>query len=148
MVAVTSPFRSRTNSEMTEPPPITREMVAAPEAEGERSSFEQGYREGERAALAAAEQRLAPARERLEESIRQIANLRQYLFRHAEQEMVKLTLAIAAKLVRREIRLDPDIVSTLVRISLEKVSQASTAHVRLPTLGLTPTYSSCRCGGL
>jgi flagellar assembly protein FliH len=115
-----------------EPTPVTRELVASSHAvEPERSSFEQGYREGERAALDAAEQRLAPARERLEESIRQLSSLRQYLYRHAEQELVKLSFAIAAKLVRREIRLDPDIVATLVRISLEKVSQASTARVRL-----------------
>ena len=33
--------------------------------------------------------------------------------------------------MRREVRLDKDIVSTLVRISLEKLSQASSARVRL-----------------
>ena len=113
-------------------PPFTRELVAPDPAAGlDRAAFERGYREGEQAAMAAAEQRLLPSRERLEESIRQLSKLRQYLYQHAEQELVKLAFAIAAKIVRREIRLDRDIVSTLVRISLEKVSQASTARVRL-----------------
>ena len=65
------------------------------------------------------------------ESIEQLATLRDYLYRHAEQELVKLSLAIAGKIVRREIKLDPDIVSTLVRVCLEKVSQASAATIRL-----------------
>jgi len=121
------PYRTAVESS-----PVTRELVPANHmAEAARTAFEQGYREGERAALAAAEQRLAPARERLEESIRQLSSLRQYLYGHAEEELVKLSFAIAAKLTRREIRLDRDIVTTLVRISLEKVSQASTARVRL-----------------
>ena len=99
--------------------------------DGDRALFEQGYREGEKAALLAAEQRLAPARKRLEESIQKLGTLRAEVYRRAEQELVKLALSIAAKVVRREIRVDRDIVSTLVRISLEKLSQATTAHVRL-----------------
>ena len=112
--------------------PVTREMVTERRVtEPDRRAFDQGYHEGERAALAAAEQRLTPARQRLEASIRELAALREQLYRSAEQDLVKLAFAIAAKVIRREVRLDRDIVSTLVRISLEKISQATTAHVRL-----------------
>ena len=100
-------------------------------AQAERAAFERGFREGERGAVAAANERLEPTRARLLESVEQVTALRQYLYRHAEQELVKLAFAIAAKIVKREIRLDRDIVATLVRISLEKVSQTSTARVRL-----------------
>jgi flagellar assembly protein FliH len=99
--------------------------------DSDRALFEQGYREGEKAALAAAEQRLAPARKRLEESVAKLGSLRSELYRQAEQDLVKLSLSIASKIVRREVRIDPDIVRTLVRISLEKLSHATTAHVRL-----------------
>jgi len=117
---------------MSIPEPVHDELVAASDAAAaERQAFERGYREGEAAAIAAAESRLAPARERLEDSIRQIASLKEYLYRQGEEELVQLSISIASKIVRREIALDQSIVATLVRISLEKISQSSKATVRL-----------------
>ena len=112
--------------------PFDGELVAASQvAQAEKASFEEGYRQGQRAGLAAAEQRLAPTRKRLEATIAQLSNLKQTLFARAEPEVVRLALSVAAKLVRREIGLDKEIVTTLIRICLEKTAQASAVKVRL-----------------
>jgi len=121
------PYRTMDSSKHS----ATAQQWVAAEAAAERVAYEQGYQEGERAAVEAAELRLAPVRQRLEGSIREISSLRPDLYIRSEQELVKLTLSIAAKILRREIRLDNDIVSTLIRISLEKLSQSSGARVRL-----------------
>jgi flagellar assembly protein FliH len=112
--------------------PSSREMVGSESRDDQgRAAFERGYKEGENAALAAAEARLAPARERLLATVQELSGLRRHLFLEAEKEIIELAVTIASKIVRREVRLDHDIVATLVRISLEKLSQATTSRVRL-----------------
>lgn len=97
----------------------------------ERAAFEEGFRQGERAGLASAEERVAPLSQRLEKTLRELDSLKRDLYIQTEQDIVRLVLAVAAKIVRREIRLDKDIVETLIRLSLEKASQASSFRVRL-----------------
>jgi flagellar assembly protein FliH len=52
-------------------------------------------------------------------------------FAHIESEVVQLTLSIAAKILHREAQVDPMLVAALVRIAIDKMSQASSVTIRV-----------------
>ena len=102
------------------------------EADGNRQAiFEEGFAEGQRAALTKAESLLGPARLRLEKTIQDIEFLQPHLYRQAEEEVLKLACAIGSKIVRHEVQVDRDVIATMVRLCLEKVSRAASARIRL-----------------
>jgi flagellar assembly protein FliH len=53
-------------------------------------------------------------------------------FAGVEAEVVKLVLAIAARVLHREVNLDPLLLAGVVRVALEKVAEDSTTVLRVP----------------
>ncbi len=53
-------------------------------------------------------------------------------FAGVEGEVVKLALAIAARVLHREAKLDPLLLAGVVKVALEKVAEDSTAVLRVP----------------
>ncbi len=53
-------------------------------------------------------------------------------FAGVEAEVVKLALAIAARVLQREVKLDPLLLSGVVRVALEKVAEDSAMVLRVP----------------
>lgn len=53
-------------------------------------------------------------------------------FAEAESEVVQLALAIATRVLHREVKLDPLLLSGVVRVALEKVAEDSTTVLRVP----------------
>ncbi len=53
-------------------------------------------------------------------------------FAGVEAEVVKLALGIAARVLHREVKLDPLLLVGAVRVALEKVAEGSTVAVRVP----------------
>jgi flagellar assembly protein FliH len=82
---------------------------------------EAGRREGEAAGRLAARQDLQPVFDRLGEAIQHVAALRPELRAQAESDLVKLAIAIARRIVYRELATDPDAIAGLARVALEKV---------------------------
>jgi flagellar assembly protein FliH len=95
----------------------------------------EGDREGRRAARAEleAEARASVGRERvrLVETVKQFQTLRERYFTEVEQEVVKLALAIAARVLHREAQIDPLLLTGVVRVALEKMSDRGGAVVRV-----------------
>jgi flagellar assembly protein FliH len=95
----------------------------------------EGDREGRRAARAEleAETRAAVGRERvrLVETVKQFQVLRERYFTEVEQEVVKLALAIAARVLHREAQIDPLLLTGVVRVALEKMADRGGAVVRV-----------------
>jgi flagellar assembly protein FliH len=58
---------------------------------------------------------------------------RQRYFIDVEREVVQLALAIAAKILHREAKLDPLLLAAAVRVALDKVTDNSTMELRVPT---------------
>lgn len=105
--------------------------VLAAEAERKMAdAFERGKREGrmegERAALA----QLDPVIQRLTRSITDAAAAGARLRREAEEDVVKLSVAIARRILNRELSLDPEAVLGLVRVALERVDAQEIHRVR------------------
>jgi flagellar assembly protein FliH len=96
-----------------------------------------GLREGEAAGRAKAAAELQPVIERLSRSIDEISSLRIRLRREAEQDLIRLALAIARRIIRRELAVDPDAIHGLVLGALEKLQGQEICRVRVH-----PTYAA------
>ncbi len=100
------------------------------QAEVERArqeAFQRGAEEGRRQAVAQLEGEFA----RLARAIEEAAGFKARLRAQAERELVGLALAIARRILRRELHVDPEAVLGLAKAALEKASMREVAAVRL-----------------
>jgi flagellar assembly protein FliH len=89
-----------------------------------------GLREGEAAAHVRATAEAQPAIERLARSIEDLAQIRARLRKQAEADTIKLSLAIARRVLRRELAMDADAMRGLVMAALEKLQAQEICRVR------------------
>lgn len=113
-------------------------------AEETRTSFEtgrvRGIEEGRKAEREAQAEELAAAKERAVRQtgklIEDFAKQRERYFRVAEQELVKLALAVAARILRREAAIDPLLLLGAVRAALGQIADLTEVRVRVPAADL------------
>jgi flagellar assembly protein FliH len=96
-----------------------------------RDAHAAGFREGEAAGRNKAAAEVQPVIERLSRSIEETAGLRAKLRREAEKDMVRLALAIARRVLFRELAVDPEALHGLVLAALEKLQGQDICRVRL-----------------
>lgn len=111
-----------------------------------RDARNAAYREGEAAGKSAATAEVAPVVERLARGIDDVAGLRPRLRKQAEADVLKLALAIARRVIRRELAVDPDALAGLLVAALEKLqgheilrARVHPSHVDLLRRTLGPT---------
>lgn len=92
-----------------------------------REAYQQGIEEGRRQAAAQLENETARAARAVEE----LAGLKPRLRASAERELVELALAIARRILRRELHVDAEAVLGLAKAALEKASLREVTEVRL-----------------
>lgn len=90
-----------------------------------------GMREGEAAGRNRAAAEMQPVLERMARTIEEVAALRSKLRREAEADMVKLAIAIARRVIRRELAVDPEALHGLVLGALEKLQVQEVTRVRV-----------------
>jgi flagellar assembly protein FliH len=98
-----------------------------------RAARDVGYREGEQAGLA---QERANSRAHVEQAVQELAaairdldKLRPRLRREAELDLVRLAVAIARRIVNRELATDPEAVVGIARVAFEKLRIQETVRV-------------------
>jgi flagellar assembly protein FliH len=79
------------------------------------------------------EERVAMERARVARVCEEFGKERARYFTDVESEVVKLALAIAARVLHRETSLDPLFLTAAVRVVLEKVADNSTMELRVPS---------------
>jgi flagellar assembly protein FliH len=98
---------------------------------------EEGELEGRRLARLELEAEMQSAvgreRERLVEAVRQFAAMRERYFAEVEQQIVRLALAIAGRVLHRETVIDPLLLMGVVRVALEKMADRSGVALRVPS---------------
>lgn len=107
-----------------------------------REAHAAGVREGEIAGRNRAGAEMQPVIERLTRSIQEIANLRARLRHEAEGDVVQLALAIARRVIRREVAADPDALRGLVMAALEKLRGQEISRVKVHASHVA-TVKSC-----
>jgi flagellar assembly protein FliH len=147
-VAATEPT-PRVNDAVAEAKPNPDELLQTARAEAERlvaeaqtraAEIERGARERGRAeALAQAQAQaqfelnraVEDLRVRLAGTLEELAVLRSKLTARAEQDLVRLALEIAKKVVQREVKVDHEVALTLARVALGRLHSRAGAVVRL-----------------
>jgi len=99
--------------------------------EGLQKGKEDGLREGLKAGGENAAARIEEMTRHYTDTLAEVAAFKDTLRAQVEKEVVRLSLAVAKKIVHREIHIDPTIIHTLVRVALERVSGKSVVTVRL-----------------
>jgi len=90
-----------------------------------------GHREGEAAGTARASASIEPVIQKLTRTIQDLAGYRARFRREAEQDLVKLSMAIARKILHRELAIDPNAILALVRVVLESIDAREVHRVRM-----------------
>jgi flagellar assembly protein FliH len=100
-----------------------------------RDAFEDGRREGEHAARIAAEAAnaasLAHERAGIVAAVHAFRDTRNQYFSGMEHEVVRLALAIAARVLHREVQLDPLLLAGVARVALDKLADRSGVTLRV-----------------
>ena len=120
-----------------------------------REAHAAGFREGEAAGRTQAAREMQPVIDRLSKTIDELSHLKAALRKEAEADTVKLSLAIARRVLRRELSIDPEALRGLVVGALEQIagpgtlprqgSPLSRAASFRPACRIPPPGASSRC---
>ena len=97
----------------------------------EREAFATGYAQGERAGLEAGNTRAEAMLRRLAGTLDELTTLRQTMIQQSERQLVELSLAIARRILRREVTLDGDLIIAMAHVALERLGDAGSTTIRL-----------------
>ena len=89
-----------------------------------------GRAEGEKTGAEAAVGALQPVLERFTSTIAELASYRARFRRDSEPELLRLALAVAKKILRRELTVDPHSLLGILKAALETINQAEVLCVR------------------
>ena len=96
-----------------------------------REAHHAGYVEGEAKGRLLAAEELKPVLARLANTILQMADARANYIRQTEADVVKLSLAIARRILYRELTIDQGALAGLVKAALEKLQSDVVARARV-----------------
>jgi len=96
-----------------------------------RALLDQSYADGYKAGIEEANRRADGLFERLEQAIAQESAEREELVKTVEEQVLMLCVAAAEKIIRHEIRTDPEIVARLIRLCLRRVRDRDEVTVRV-----------------
>ncbi|MBS1818582.1 MAG: hypothetical protein JSU08_11675 [Acidobacteria bacterium] len=128
------PAPAPTAAPLMTPPTVDAASAEPPRpsfAELEREAFMKGYAQGERSGAEAAAKRGEATLRRLAQTIEELAGLRTELVQKTERQVVELALAIAGRVLRREVTLDRELLVAMARIALERLGENVSATIRL-----------------
>lgn len=94
-----------------------------------RDAMVRGYSDGKAEGLAAAREECGEYLARLAELVRRARVDRETMVREAKQELAALAVAVAAKVIHREVTADPCIVLSIVEAALEKTGTVESVRV-------------------
>jgi len=99
------------------------------------SRLEQARRDGFASGVAVAnqeaDQELLPAIQKVACAVAELAQLRQNIREHATNDIVQLAIAIASRVVCREVAVDPDILAGLLRAAFSKLQSQEISRARV-----------------
>ncbi len=92
-----------------------------------REAFAEGLATGRQQA----EEQFRPAVQGLAETLETLARLRETIREEATQDLVHLAISIAARVIHREVAIDPDALSGLVQAAFSKLQSREINRVRM-----------------
>ncbi len=99
--------------------------------ERDQAAYRRGFEEGGAAERQQRAAQLETALERLARTVEEIAGMKPRLRQEAEGEVVKLAIAIARRVLHRELTTDPDALGGLLRSALDKLDGREVHRLRV-----------------
>jgi flagellar assembly protein FliH len=96
----------------------------------DQKSYDRGLADGEARVRAAFEKSLADVRGEISLALRQFTAQRETYFSRVELEVVQLALSIARKILHREAKIDPLLLTGVVRVALESLNDGTQVRMR------------------
>ena len=100
-------------------------------AEIEKEAYEKGFSEGERAGRETGEKMVEAVLKQYTQTLEELKGLRRTLLTGSEREVVRLSLEVAKKVVKREVSIDEELILALVKVALSRLSDQSVMTVRV-----------------
>lgn len=97
----------------------------------ERDAFTKGYAQGERAGAEAAAARGEAMLRRLARTLDELALLRGEMIEKSERQLVQLAMAIARRIIFRELTVDRTLLSAMARVALDRLGESASATIRV-----------------
>ncbi len=105
---------------------IKREMEARAQA-----AYQQGFAAGQASGIQQASERIEPAAAALNRIVAELTSVRKKFRADAEQDTVALAIAIARRVLHRELATDPEAILGLVMAAFQKLNARETQRLRL-----------------
>ena len=130
--AAGAPARPRQTEQGKALVPEARASELQREAEaGARAAYQQGQAAGEASAMQRAQQKLDPVLKSFNAVIAELATMRKRTRAEAEEDAMRLAIAIARRVLYRELSTDPEAILGLVKAAFEKLNARETHRLRL-----------------
>jgi flagellar assembly protein FliH len=96
-----------------------------------KEAYQRGLSEGHKIGREQAAAELEPLMDRLARSLADLATVRSRVRKTAESDLLKLAIAVARRVIHRELTLDPGSIEGLIRVALEKLESRELCRVRV-----------------
>jgi len=96
-----------------------------------RQAYQQGYAAGEQAGAQQAAARIEPVMHKLAGAIQELAALRRRVRMDAEEDAVRLVVAVARRVLHRELAVDPEALLGIVKAAFERIDAREIHCVRV-----------------
>jgi flagellar assembly protein FliH len=128
-----NPVESNQNDSAAAREPGAQALAVSPETLQTQlvHAYDAGVQEGELRARAQHEQSLLQEKALIAEALKKFETEVAEYYSRIEMEVVKLALAISAKILHREAQVDPMLVAALVRVALDKLHKNTRSVVRV-----------------
>ena len=97
----------------------------------ERDTFAKGYAQGERAGAEVASTQADALLRRLTQAIEELAALKGDVLHRAERQVVQLAMAVAHRILQRELDVDRGLLLAMARVALDRLDEHTAATIRL-----------------
>jgi flagellar assembly protein FliH len=112
------------------------------------AAHRRGFGEGEANAKAGPAAEMEVVTQRLAQSVRDLAQLRPRLRRDAEADVVRLSLAIARRILRREMSVDPAAIQALAQVALQRLGRQEISRVYVHPNQAPAIKAALEAGGI
>src|SRR5579862_1916575 len=115
-------------------PAASRPAEQGPDPNREKiahEAYQRGFSEGRGVGRDQVKAELQPVLDRLAKNLAELSSLRSRIRKDAEGDLLKLSLAIARRVLHRELTLDPESIQGLIKVALEKLQSRDLCRVRV-----------------
>jgi flagellar assembly protein FliH len=112
-------------------PAVNYGETGGPGSADPKTVYQQGFEAGQAAARQQGSAEIEAMHSQLARTIEELTGLRPRFRHEAEQDLVALALAIARRILHRELTVDPDALLGLVKAGLEKIELREVHRVRV-----------------